>query len=84
MKLWLIQPRPDLPRDNPWDPWYDKPFGAVIRAETEQQAREIAAEEVRGNRFGEFPAWLDSQMSDCVELTAEGEPSVIIEDAHWA
>ncbi|MBI4029157.1 MAG: hypothetical protein HY376_02220 [Candidatus Blackburnbacteria bacterium] len=45
MKLWLLKPREDVlekDEDNPWDPWYDKTFGWVIRADTEEEARSIA------------------------------------------
>lgn len=42
MKLWILRPVEELDDDNPWDPIYDKTFGFVIRAETEDQARSIA------------------------------------------
>ena len=36
MRLWLLRPQEGLIEgDNPWDPWYDKAFGFVVRAETE-------------------------------------------------
>ena len=41
MKLWLIRTRD--PTSGAWDPWYDKAFGFVVRAETEGQARKFAA-----------------------------------------
>ena len=41
MKLWLLRHIAGRPE---WEPWYDKAFGHVVRAETEQQARELAAE----------------------------------------
>ena len=55
MKLWLLRPREDLPYDkDPWEPWYDKAFGFVVRAETEERARAIGQEsgmaEIRGFR----------------------------------
>ncbi|MHC4620581.1 MAG: hypothetical protein ACYTEQ_22770 [Planctomycetota bacterium] len=87
MKLWLLRPHEDLPDDNnPWEPWYDKCFGMVVRAATENEARAMAQgvdesgdyeEDMRG-------AWLDSTLSTCTELTAEGEPGVVIRDEHWA
>jgi len=43
MPLWLLRPREDLPvEDNPWEPWYDKAFGFVVRAKTEAIARQLA------------------------------------------
>ena len=45
MKLWLLEAKANLPTDdNPWEPWYDKSFGFVVRAETEAEARKIAHE----------------------------------------
>jgi len=47
MNLWLLRPSSNLPDDrakNPWIPWYDKCFGMVIRAETEEDARKLADE----------------------------------------
>jgi hypothetical protein len=42
MKLWLIEPV--NPRSKPWQPWYDKAFAFVIRAEDEKAARQLAAD----------------------------------------
>ena len=42
MKLWLLRPIDDLSeQDDPWWNRQEKVHGFVIRAETEQQAREI-------------------------------------------
>lgn len=80
MKLWLLKPQDDLPAGNPWDPWYDKCFGLVIRAETERKARNIA------QREHGLPdsAWTNPKWSSCVELTAAGEVGVILYDNHNA
>lgn len=94
MKIWLLRPRQDLKEDdNPWEPWYDKVFGFVVRAETEQDARELtnSVDEV-GFRFtgderslsGDFNPWTDPTYSTCVELTPEGEPEIIIIDNRLA
>ena len=49
MKLWLVRPiETDDDGDDPWEPWYDKAFGFVIRAESDQKAREIANEKWGG------------------------------------
>lgn len=103
MKLWLLKPREylwdnkegrdaktgqlimDIP--NPWDPWYDKAFGFVVRAETEKEARQFigkeAGDETRNGSpgGGERPdVWTNPKFSSCVELTAEGDKGIIIRD----
>lgn len=84
MKLWLLRPVDGLANhDNPWNPWYDKAFGSVIRAETETEARALAkAAAGDENRKGE--PWLDAKYSTCVELTAEGPAEVVMEDFYSA
>ena len=43
MALWLLEARDDLEKGNdPWEPWYDKTFGMVIRGASEKEIREIA------------------------------------------
>lgn len=84
MKLWLLRPVEKLPKDNnPWEPWYDKFFGFVVRAETEAEAREQAQSE-RGDETysegGTIPVWTDPELSTCVELSPEGDAEVIIYD----
>lgn len=45
MKLWLLKAREDLPlKNDPWEPWYDKVFTMVVRAETEEEARRVGDE----------------------------------------
>ena len=40
MKLWILMPKENLNKgDDPWNPWYDKCFGMIIRAKTEEEAR---------------------------------------------
>jgi hypothetical protein len=86
MKLWLLRPVEELPQDkNPWDPWYDKAFGFVVRAETEQDARNLVVGDLNNQWDGECgnegkPAWLNPKLSTCVELLQEGEPGLIIKD----
>jgi len=89
MKLWLLRPVDNLTReDNPWEPWYDKAFGFVVRAETEEDAREMA-NKCGGDETGKAQRvvyrtggdpWLYPKYSTCIELTAEGESDVIITD----
>jgi hypothetical protein len=90
MKLWLLRPVDGLPDgDNPWEPWYDKSFGFVVRCESEKEAREIAHENAGDENRGRFldreiarttSPWLDTKYSTCVELTAEGAPGLVIND----
>jgi hypothetical protein len=84
--LWLLRPRDsvvNLPSsaDNPWEPWYDKTFGFVVRAATEERAREIAESERGAEHSG---AWLDSRYSTCEVLTAAGVEGLVIEDNRQA
>lgn len=96
MKLWLLKKRSDLPADDdPWNPPHDKNHGLVVRAETEEIARQIAQvnavdekhiKKMRPGFPGEmfvartFAAWTDGKYSTCVELSVDGEESVIIVD----
>ena len=86
MKLWLL--RPAGPKTSPWEPWYDKAVGFVVRAATEDEARRLANEnggdevgEVRNlvYRTGGDP-WLDPALSSCVELASTGPSGLIIRD----
>lgn len=93
MRLWLLRPR-ELPKgDNPWEPWYDKCFGFVVRAETEATARRIAQENACDEKSDSFlgiktadttTPWEDSKYSTCEELTADGDEGIVIEDVHSA
>lgn len=88
-KLWILFPREGLSKeDNPWKPWYDKVFGVVVHAETEEEARRLANEEggdetgPRRNvhyQTGGDP-WLDAHYSTCEELSLEGPSEVIMTD----
>jgi len=84
MKLWLLEPvnNPVNNKDNPWEPWFDKTFGSVIRAETEEQARQFAHDssgEENDSEFSKEP-WKDKKYSTCVELTGKGKAGVIIQN----
>ena len=44
-KLWILRPVKEIKdreKDNPWNPWFDRAFGFVVRAKTETEARELA------------------------------------------
>ena len=88
--LWLLRPVMELPdSDNPWLPCYDKCFGFVVRAETEEKARTLAHRNGGDENRGEFGGkqvsdtttpWLDSQYSTCEKLEESGVSEVIISD----
>lgn len=90
MKLWVLRPVAGLEKDNdPWEPWYKKAFGFVVRAETEEEARSMAdadggAENYSGigtsKEYEIVGPWLDSRYSTCEELTTEGEAEVVMRD----
>lgn len=81
--MWLLRPGNNR---GPWEPWYDKTFGFVVRAETEEEARRYAQEEggdeteTYPSEHPVVPAWTDAKYSTCVELVPEGKAGVIIED----
>jgi len=79
MKLWLLRPAKEK-KGGPWDPWFDKSFGFVVRAETEEKAREIADDNAGDeNRDAKHP-WLKSRYASCEELTPNGEEDLIMKD----
>lgn len=94
MKLWILKPVENLSQgDDPWEPWYDKAFGFVVRAETEEEARKFAHEQAGDENRGVFlgskiadtnSPWLDAKYSTCTELTVEGEAGVVLQDFHAA
>lgn len=83
MKLWILKPKQSLEKnDNPWEPWYDKNHGFVIRAESENDARKIAHNEAgdeNNSKFSKEP-WLDSKYSSCDVLLEDGEAGLIMEE----
>ena len=85
MKLWILRPVKD---DALWEPWYDKTFGFVVRAETEQEARAFAqdggGDEVVRYTTGPAPAWTDASHSTCEPLEMGGLDGIIMEDSHAA
>lgn len=94
--LWLLRPVADLPAgDDPWEPWFDKSFGFVICAETEQEARRIAHENAGDENRNVFcqkktsnttTPWLDPRYSTCKSLSAARDvaPGLVMQDFHSA
>ena len=76
MKLWLLKP---IKGSDYWRPWYDKAFGFVIRAETEQRAREWADSNA-GDENRKGHPWLNSEHSTCIELTIDGPEEMVLRD----
>lgn len=78
MKLWILKP---ISHDKgPWKPWYDKVFGFVVRAKTEQEARGIAHFNAGDENRTDKAPWLYAELSTCVELTTEGDAEMILRD----
>jgi hypothetical protein len=79
MTIWNLKPLQTLGPEHPWEPWWDTTHAFVIRAGSEDEARAMterrAGEEVRNNG-GKNP-WLDPTLTSCVELTLDGEPTVV-------
>ena len=85
MKLWLLRPVDKLPaKDNPWEAWYDSAFGFVVRADSENAARQIAndnaGDENAGRCYDCETPWLNAKYSSCIELTADGDAGCVIVD----
>lgn len=74
MKLYILRPSKD---SDLWRPWYDKAFAFVIRAGSEMEARDIAAENC-GQEGRQ--AWLSYASSECDELTPDGDIEMIVRD----
>lgn len=82
MKLWLLRPEHwgdggGNEERGLWNPWYDKCFGVVVRAGSEETARLLASAE-SGDEGDE--AWLSPARTTCEELTADGPAEVVISD----
>lgn len=93
MNLWLLRPKDCLAGDNPWEPWYDKAFGFVVRAETQERARALAQEQAGDEKRGAFLGrktaatqvpWLDENYSTCEPLTDDGDEGIVMMDFHAA
>lgn len=90
MKLWILRPVDGLPKnDNPWNPWFDKSFGFVVRAETEAEARDMAHAEAGDENRDIFLGsktsytigpWKNAKYSTCTELLPDGAAGVVMMD----
>jgi hypothetical protein len=79
--LWVLRPVKGLPAGNPWDPWYDRCFGMVVRASSATEARLLA-----GRSAGPegVVAWENKLLSSCEILKSDGASEVVIQDIHQA
>jgi hypothetical protein len=75
MNLWILRPVDESRA--PWRRWYDRMFGFVIRARSEDAARNLAASSC-GHEGPE--AWLSSRSSTCLELKEDGPEEVVMEN----
>lgn len=93
--LWILKPKDNLQEnDNPWGPWYDKAFGFVVRANSENEARQFANSDAGDENRGEFLSkeisktktpWLDVEYSTCEPLEDhEGSERGVIMKDFWA
>lgn len=80
MTLWLLRPKPEeeRPGRDPWNLRWDCYYGFVVRAETEQEARNLA--DKRGDESARGNPWQDPAYTTCTPLSADGPAEVIMED----
>lgn len=75
VKLWLLQPIKSLPyEEDPWNPWVAHSCTCILRAATEQEARQLAYQ-AAGLSGGD--GWKDAKYSSCVELTSTGDAGIV-------
>lgn len=55
--------------------YYDEFDSFVVRAEDETAARKLAASK---EDIDSKESWLDERLSDCTELTSEGDATIIL------
>ncbi len=73
MNLWVLR------SINGWEEVYDVADNFVIRAETEQEARNLAT----GECGDEGPdVWRNPELVSCTKLIAEGAEKIIMIDFH--
>lgn len=81
MKLWLLRPSKDRPRDSwEWESQYDNACGFVVCAATEEQARQIADKNSGDETSERERPWLDPAMTSCTPLRAGSKAALIIRD----
>ena len=87
MKLFILR------QVKEWEPWYDTAKGFIVRAETEQAARQLIydyakdrycwEDDLVAGREGK-EVWLNPELTTCTELDPDGKPELIMRDFHHA
>ena len=81
MKLYLLRPKKNLGKNDPWEPWYDKCGGMVVRADNARAARRLAKEHGGDEtRNHDFNPWMLAKYSTCEELKPTGTTGLVIRD----
>jgi hypothetical protein len=88
MNLFLLRPTEE---NEIWEPWYDKYFGFVVRAETESNARAmISGKNItlgdECDRLTGFNPWQSPENTTCVKIADDvnGEAEILMSDFHAA
>ena len=76
MKLWLLQAN----SDPAWNKVFGGNLGFVIRAASEEDARQMASLVEDDESRIIINPWKDPSYSDCIELTADGDADIIMTD----
>jgi hypothetical protein len=74
MKLYILTPVKE------WQPWYDCCFGMVVRADSEDRARDIASKSACAEGGA---VWTNKEITACTELKQDGHEDLIIRDV-WS
>jgi len=74
MKLYILKAVEGV---EDFNPWLDKSFGHLVRAENEENARDIASKRC-GDEGTE--SWLNKSKTTCEELTINGEEEHLMVD----
>ena len=83
MYLWILRPIEGLLDDdcpvegNPWEGFWDRQHGVVVRAVDEAAARALAASTKGDERS---VAWLEARWSSCALLPEVGPAEVVLVD----
>lgn len=91
MAFYILRPIEGLlENDNLWEPWFDKCFGFIVKADDEIEARQIAHSDAGDENRGEFMSatiantkqhWLDEKYSTCRLLIDDDfENGVVMRD----
>ena len=87
MKLYILR------QVKEWEPWYDTARGFIVRAESEQAARQLIydyskdcgiwQDDLKSGYEGK-EVWLNPELTTCTELNPKGKSEIIMRDFHHA